>query len=323
MPSLQPVTKYLRVGAAAYDVEVFFSSAAVDDDKSQRLNSQLANPRRRFDIIPICDARPLPDGPCELDATSLARTFSADVQDDRPYLFIDFLARPRQSRRRRRVSIQATRISIFSAVTTQAHRDNPCKVRCQVSIKLHLFECLHTCNYLQIHGGSSARRHGGVGNDDIEVFLMRQHCPRRTVKTCISSPLVAADGSGYCYMDDDEFSEMAGESYFQDFAADKCWFVDPWTRDACVAVSGCDWLERWGFEDGYCDVSKESMKKILSDTGAPPGVSSYFNKWWHDACWYLTNSTCTTVTGCVLNNRDYCEPGPAKMAVCDSIDRAP
>ena len=53
----------------------------------------------------------------------------------------------------------------------------------------------------------------------------------------------------------------------------------------------------------------------MSDTGAPPGVSSYWNEWWHDACWYLTNSTCTTVTGCVLNNRDYCEPGPAKIAV--------
>ena len=119
----------------------------------------------------------------------------------------------------------------------------------------------------------------------------------------------SADGSGYCSHDDDELDEMWAESYYQDFAADKCW-VDPWTRDSCVAVSGCDWFENYG-----CSVAKESVKKILSDTGAPPGVSSYWNEWWHDACWYLTNSTCTTVTGCVLNNRDYCEPGPAKIAV--------
>ena len=47
-------------------------------------------------------------------------------------------------------------------------------------------------------------------------------------------------------------------------------------------------------------------------------MSSYWNEWWHDACWCLTTSTCTTsttVTGCVLNSGDYCEPGPAKIAV--------
>ena len=124
----------------------------------------------------------------------------------------------------------------------------------------------------------------------------------------------SADGSGYCSHDDDEFDEMWAESYYQDFAADKCW-VDPWTRDSCVAVSGCDWYEGYG---GFCEVSaKESVKKILSDTGAPSGVSSYWNEYWHDACWWLTTSTCTTsttATGCVLND-DFCEPGPAKIAV--------
>ena len=69
--------------------------------------------------------------------------------------------------------------------------------------------------------------------------------------------------------------------------------------------------------------AKESVKKILSDTGAPPGVSSYWNEWWHDACWYLTKSTCTTsttVTGCVLDNDDGCRtrPGDACPAVYDA-----
>ena len=123
----------------------------------------------------------------------------------------------------------------------------------------------------------------------------------------------SAGGSGYCYHDDDEFDEMWDESYYQDFAGGKCESVDPRTRDACVAVSGCDWFEGYG-----CDAAKESVKKILSDTGAPPGVSSYWNEWYHDACWYLTTSTCTTsttVTGCVLNSGDGCHPGPAKIAV--------
>ena len=123
-------------------------------------------------------------------------------------------------------------------------------------------------------------------------------------------------GSGYCYHDDDEFSEMTAESYDHDFEVEKCWNVKPKTRDACVAVSGCDWFEVYD-----CEPSKESIKKILSDTGAPPGVSKYWDEYWHDACWYLTNSTCTTsttVTGCVLNNDgldNYCIPGPAKTAV--------
>ncbi|ACO68642.1 predicted protein [Micromonas commoda] len=123
----------------------------------------------------------------------------------------------------------------------------------------------------------------------------------------------SSSGSGYCYHDDAERSEMTDESYFQDFAADKCLNVSPYTRDACVAVSGCDWFEVYN-----CEPSKESIKKILSDTGAPPGVSKYWDEYWHDACWYLTNSTCTTsttVTGCVLDNDNYCRPGPAKTAV--------
>jgi len=133
--------------------------------------------------------------------------------------------------------------------------------------------------------------------------------PKRDCKWSNSS----SGGSEYCYHDDKEFDEMWDESYYHDFAADKCGSVDPWTRDACVAVSGCDWSKNYG-----CAPAKESVKKILSDTGAPPGVSSYWNGWWHDACWYLTKSTCTTsttVAGCVLNGDDECEPSPAKAAV--------
>mmetsp|Transcript_6794 Transcript_6794/g.27715 ORF Transcript_6794/g.27715 Transcript_6794/m.27715 type:complete len:941 (+) Transcript_6794:112-2934(+) len=118
---------------------------------------------------------------------------------------------------------------------------------------------------------------------------------------------------GKCYHDDGEFDEMTAESSRHDFAADKCWSVAPSTRDACVAVSGCDWFE-WG-----CDAPKERVKKILSDTGAPPGVSSYFNEWWYDACWNLKKSTCTTsttVAGCVYDDDgDYCQPGPARTSV--------
>ena len=61
---------------------------------------------------------------------------------------------------------------------------------------------------------------------------------------------------GSCYHDDDEFDEMTAESYYHDFAADKCWSVDPWTRGSCVAVSGCDW-----FEWGYCELCKGERQK--------------------------------------------------------------
>ncbi|ACO67440.1 predicted protein [Micromonas commoda] len=52
--------------------------------------------------------------------------------------------------------------------------------------------------------------------------------PKRDCKWSNSS----SGGSEYCYHDDKEFDEMWDESYYHDFAADKCGSVDPWTRDA-------------------------------------------------------------------------------------------
>ena len=79
--------------------------------------------------------------------------------------------------------------------------------------------------------------------------------------------------SGRCVHDDDEFHAMIGESD-HDFGTSTC--VDHWlshinghgdSEEAaamCNALSNCEWAAGW------CDVNADHVKKILSDTGAPP-----------------------------------------------------
>ena len=174
-----------------------------------------------------------------------------------------------------------------------------------------------SCNSVGVLSAAECRKRYSWGDAKFcPKYEDAMFCPNvKTEADCLAARNCqwSSGEPGSCYHDDGEFDEMTAESSRHDFAADKCWSVAPSTRDACVAVSGCDWFE-WG-----CDAPKERVKKILSDTGAPPGVSSYFNEWWYDACWYLKKSTCTTsttVAGCVFDDDgDYCKPGPAKISV--------
>ena len=86
----------------------------------------------------------------------------------------------------------------------------------------------------------------------------------------------------------------------------------------CNALSNCKWYDSGG--SAGCSVDTDRVKKIISDTGAPPGVAGYWIGFYTDACWYLPKSTCTTSTtvrGCELSDYDDwpCRPSLAKRVV--------
>ena len=142
-------------------------------------------------------------------------------------------------------------------------------------------------------------------------------------RSCVWS----SDGSGSCSHDDDDWNDMIGES-FSEFGGETCNDHDIWhaanhgdfeeAAALCNALSDCKWYDSGGSEG--CSVDTDRVKKIISDTGAPPGVAGYWIGFYTDACWYLPKSTCTTSTtvrGCELSDYDDwpCRPSLAKRVV--------
>ena len=133
-------------------------------------------------------------------------------------------------------------------------------------------------------------------------------------------------GSASCYHSSEEWTEMYSESANYDFGEETCYDHDilhaanhgefEEAAALCNALSNCKWYDTGG--SSGCSVDKDRVKKIISDTGAPPGVAGYWIGWYTDACWYLPKSTCTTSTtvrGCELSGSDEwpCAPSLAKQ----------
>ena len=165
---------------------------------------------------------------------------------------------------------------------------------------------------------------GSCSHDDVTFCAnVETESDCDAARSCVWS----SDGSGSCSHDDDDWNDMIGES-FSEFGGETCNDHDIWhaanhgdfeeAAALCNALSDCKWYDSGGSEG--CSVDTDRVKKIISDTGAPPGVAGYWIGFYTDACWYLPKSTCTTSTtvrGCELSDYDDwpCRPSLAKRVV--------